>query len=50
MTAYFVFAAACAAYIGFYAAHCIKTGQRTAAAGAFLLIAASVFFAVFPIR
>ena len=50
MTPLLFFAAVCAVYDCAYLTHCLKTGQRSAAAGAFLLAAASVAAAAFFVR
>ena len=42
MTPFLFFAAVCAVYDCAYLAHCFRTGQRLAAAGALLLAAASI--------
>lgn len=50
MTAFFLFAAACFFYTALYVIHCVKTRQKTAAAGAALLTLAALGFAVFLVR
>ena len=48
MSLFYAFALACFCYTALYLRHCVKTRQRSAAAGAVLLLIGAVCAAVLP--